>query len=133
MIGQFYIKVEDTGNSTIGPVLRADAVKFQLMAGTTDIENVNGNMLPAAYNLSQNYPNPFNPSTIINFQIKDEGFVSLKIYDVLGREVVVLLNENKKSGFYTQNFNSQNLSSGVYFYRLEVNNFIDTKKMILLR
>ncbi len=127
------IKVEDTGNSTIGPVLRADAVKFQLMAGTTDIENVNGNMLPAAYNLSQNYPNPFNPSTIINFQIKDEGFVSLKIYDVLGREVVVLLNENKKSGFYTQNFNSQNLSSGVYFYRLEVNNFIDTKKMILLR
>ncbi|MBL1214899.1 MAG: T9SS type A sorting domain-containing protein [Ignavibacteriae bacterium] len=127
------VKVEDTGNSTVGPVLRADAVKFQLMAGTTDIENMNENMLPAAYNLSQNYPNPFNPSTIINFQIKDEGFVSLKIFDVLGREAAVLINENRKAGYYSQNFNAQNLSSGVYFYRLEINNFIDTKKMILLR
>jgi hypothetical protein len=127
------IKVEDTGNSTVGPVLRADAIKFQLMAGTTDLENEHSTMQPVVYKLSQNYPNPFNPSTIINYQIKDDGFVSLKIYDVLGREVADLINENKKAGFYTYNFNSQNLSSGVYFYRIEINDFIDTKKMILLR
>jgi hypothetical protein len=127
------VKVEDTGNSTVGPVLRADAVKFQLMAGTTDIENINENMLPDTYSLSQNYPNPFNPSTVIDFQIKEEGFVKLKIYDVLGREIANLINENRKAGFYSHNFNSHNLSSGVYFYRLEVNDFIDTKKMILLR
>jgi hypothetical protein len=127
------VKVEDTGNSTVGPVIRADAVKFQLMAGTTDIENFNEDLLPAAYSLGQNYPNPFNPSTIINYQVKDDCFVSLKIYDLLGRKVATLVNENKKAGYYNINYNAENISSGVYFYRLETNNFIDTKKMILLR
>ncbi len=85
------------------------------------------------FNLSQNYPNPFNPSTNIAFQIADFSFVSLKVYDVLGREVAILINEEKESGKYEIEFNSYNLSSGLYFYTLKADNNINTKKMILIK
>ncbi len=85
------------------------------------------------YKLEQNYPNPFNPSTQIKYSIANNGFVAMKIYDILGREVEVLVNEEKQEGTYTINFNASHLSSGIYFYQVKANNFIDTKKMILLR
>ena len=85
------------------------------------------------YFLSQNYPNPFNPSTKIEFQIVDFGFVSLKIYDLPGREVATLVNEEKPEGNYEVVFNGTGLTSGVYFYQLKAGNYIETKKMILLR
>jgi hypothetical protein len=88
---------------------------------------------PTAYKLSQNYPNPFNPVTKINYALPKSGFVTLKVYDMLGREVVSLVNENKVSGNYSVDFNASNLTSGVYFYRLEVNGFVDTKKMLMIK
>ena len=83
------------------------------------------------YNLAQNYPNPFNPSTNIGYKISEAGMVQLKVYNVLGIEVASLVNEFKNSGNYSVDFNAANYSSGVYFYTLSVNNFTQTRKMIL--
>ena len=83
--------------------------------------------------LFQNYPNPFNPTTDIGFRITEFGFVNLKVYDILGREVATLVNEEKKPGTYEVEFTGSNLSSGIYFYRLKAGAFIQTKKMILLK
>ena len=88
---------------------------------------------PSAFSLAQNYPNPFNPSTNISYQLPAYGFVSLKVYDVLGNEVATLVNEDQKAGVYSINFNAQLLSSGVYYYQLKSGNNIQTKKMILTK
>ena len=85
------------------------------------------------YILYQNYPNPFNPSTTLKYQIPQNGFVTLKVYDILGKEVATLVNEVKTQGRYEVNFNASNLASGVYLYRLNVNDYVDVKKMILLK
>lgn len=85
------------------------------------------------YSLTQNYPNPFNPSTSIRFSVPNSGMVSLKVFDVLGREVRTLLNEEKHAGTYTVSFDMKNLSSGIYFYRIQSGSFVDTKKMILMK
>lgn len=89
--------------------------------------------LPKTYSLSQNYPNPFNPSTTIEFAIPTAETVSLKIYDVLGREVATLLNERRDAGAHRVQFNAGALSSGTYFYRLQAGSFTQTKKMILVK
>jgi hypothetical protein len=94
---------------------------------------INNQSIPKSYTLSQNYPNPFNPVTKINYALPKSGFVTLKVYDMLGREVVNLVSENKTVGNYSVDFNAGNLTSGVYFYRLEVNGFVDTKKMMLIK
>jgi hypothetical protein len=88
---------------------------------------------PTHYKLYQNYPNPFNPLTTIRFSIPASGNVTLKIYDILGREVKRLLSEFKSTGTYDVSFNGDGLASGVYFYQLKAGSFIQTKKMILLR
>ena len=93
--------------------------------------------VPQGFTLSQNYPNPFNPSTKIRYTIANAGLVSLKVYDVIGSEVVTIVNSNQEAGNYTVTFNSnevkRNLSSGVYFYRLESGSFVSTKKFVLLK
>ncbi len=81
----------------------------------------------------ENYPNPFNPSTVISFQIINSGYVTLKVYDNLGREIETLVNEEKNSGKYNVVFDGSNLSSGIYFYRIITNGFVETKKMILTK
>ena len=83
--------------------------------------------------LNQNYPNPFNPSTVIGFQLSLNSRVSLKVYDVLGNEVTTLLNEEKSAGNYKINFDGSKLTSGFYFYTLRANNFVQNRKMILLK
>ncbi len=91
---------------------------------------------PAAVNtfdLAQNYPNPFNPSTQIRYSIAEAGLVSVKVFDVLGREVAELVNQNQGAGTYTVNFNAQNLSTGVYFYKIQSGSFQATKKMVLIK
>ena len=93
----------------------------------------NSSLIPGTYSLSQNYPNPFNPVTQIKFDIPKQGFVTMKIFDILGREVSKLVNEVKTPGSYIVDFDGSNLSSGVYFYKLEVNNFSDIKKMVLIK
>ena len=87
----------------------------------------------ASYKLYQNYPNPFNPSSIIRFQIKDSRFVMLKVYDIIGREIETLVNENLKPGIYEVKFDGSKLASGVYFYKLQAGDFHETKKLILLK
>jgi CotH kinase protein/Lamin Tail Domain/Secretion system C-terminal sorting domain/Chitobiase/beta-hexosaminidase C-terminal domain/Right handed beta helix region len=89
--------------------------------------------IPHKYSLSQNYPNPFNPVTTINFELPEISNVSIKIYDILGREVADLVNEKKDAGSYSIIFETNNLSSGIYFYRLSANEFHKTNKMILLK
>jgi|WetSurMetagenome_2_1015567.scaffolds.fasta_scaffold08160_3 hypothetical protein len=99
----------------------------------TDIENENTLITPEDYSLEQNFPNPFNPNTRIQYQVSSISQVTLKVYDVLGNEVVVLVNEEKPAGSYEVEFNAASLSSGIYFYKLQAGSFVDTKKMILLK
>ncbi len=91
------------------------------------------NVLPISFSLSQNYPNPFNPSTVIQYDLPKESFVTLKVYDILGREVKTLVNEDKPAGRYKVNFDAAGLSSGIYFYRIIAGGFIETKKFVLMR
>lgn len=98
----------------------------------TDVEPaING--IPDEYYLSQNYPNPFNPSTSINYSIPKDGFVSLKVYNVLGSEVATLVNNYKAAGNYEVSLNADNLTSGIYYYRIESGSFVQTRKMIVLK
>jgi len=98
------------------------------------VTGVSGNEgIPKDYKLSQNYPNPFNPVTRISYQLPQAGNVKLTVFDFLGREVVTLVNEYKQAGYYDANFNASSLSSGTYFYRIEANNFITTKKMMVIK
>lgn len=89
--------------------------------------------IPNSYSLSQNYPNPFNPTTNLEFGISKQGFVSLKVYDLAGKEVATLVNNQLNPGTYSYRFDATNLSSGAYFYKLESNGFIETKKMFLIK
>jgi arabinogalactan endo-1,4-beta-galactosidase len=99
----------------------------------TDVEREN--QLPSEFKLYQNYPNPFNPETVISYQLPISGFVTLKIYDLLGREIEILVNEFQPSGKYNSQFSTLNskLTSGVYFYKLQAGNFSSVKKMVLIR
>ncbi len=101
----------------------------QFITGITPVSTE----IPSTYSLNQNYPNPFNPETNIKFNLPKEGFVKLTIYDGVGREVESLVNENLKAGEYEVSFNAVSLPSGAYFYKLVVNDFIQTKKMILVK
>jgi 5-hydroxyisourate hydrolase-like protein (transthyretin family) len=85
------------------------------------------------YELAQNYPNPFNPETVIYYQIPESGEVSLKVYDMLGRELKTLVNQTQNQGRYEVKFNARDLASGVYIYRLQVNDFVTSKKMMLVK
>jgi hypothetical protein len=88
---------------------------------------------PGSYSLHQNFPNPFNPITTIRYDISDDGFVSLKIYDMLGRTVKTLVSENLTKGKYSVSFNADGLASGVYFYKLVVNDYTESRKMMLVK
>jgi hypothetical protein len=103
--------------------------------GKTSINEVSykGSLAIESYELAQNYPNPFNPSTIINYQIPENGMVTLKIYDILGKEVKTLVNEQKTAGRYEVNFNASDLASGVYIYKLQVNDFVSSRKMLMIK
>ena len=110
-------------------------VRIDTVVGVKDFS------VPTEYQLEQNYPNPFNPKTTIKYQTPERGFVTLKVYDVLGNELETLVNEEKPVGNYEIEWNANNLSSGVYFYQLKAWNpstgsghsFVETKKMLLLR
>jgi len=88
---------------------------------------------PTEFELAQNYPNPFNPSTTIQYGIKERASVELVLFDILGREVEVLVNEEQDVGYYKIDFNAGRLASGIYLYRLQTGSFVETKKMILLK
>lgn len=85
------------------------------------------------YNLIQNYPNPFNPTTTITYEIESEGLITLTLYNTSGEEIAILVNETKQPGYYSINFDGSSLSSGIYFYQLKTNTFVETKKMVLMK
>ena len=103
--------------------------------GDTTTVGLEGEEKPIAneFRLEQNYPNPFNPSTKIGFRISDRGFVSLKVYDVLGNEIATLINKELPAGEYETEFNGSSLPSGIYFYQLKAGESVDTKKMMLIK
>jgi hypothetical protein len=89
--------------------------------------------IPKTFALEQNYPNPFNPVTVIKYQLPSAEKVSVKVFDILGKEVATLVNENKQPGYYEVSFDASNLASGLYFYRIEAGSFVETKKMMLIK
>ena len=91
------------------------------------------NSLPTVYSLYNNYPNPFNPATTIKYDIPEQSYVTIKIYNIVGEEVVTLLNEEQNAGRYQIQWNATQLASGVYFYRIQAGQFSDTKKMIMMK
>ena len=111
------------------------ALKKIVLKGEYSTTNANEKFssLPLKFNLGQNYPNPFNPSTKIDYAIPQSSFVNLTVYDVLGREVTTLVNENNSAGNYQIVFNTENLPSGIYLYKLQAGNKTKAKKMILLK
>ncbi|HEX2963072.1 MAG TPA: T9SS type A sorting domain-containing protein, partial [Ignavibacteriales bacterium] len=110
-----------------------DNLRARYPLQTTGVEESASSVRPDKFSLLQNYPNPFNPSTVIEFTTKELSHVSLKVYDMLGREVQVLLDKELPSGSHRVSFNAQELSSGVYFYRLQAGSMVETRKMMLVR
>ncbi len=106
--------------------------RYTQAGGTIGIDKISSE-IPEGFILSQNYPNPFNPRTTINYSIPKSNLVSLKVFDVLGREVVTLVNEFQATGTYEVSFDAGNISSGIYFYKLSTEGFTDTKRMVLIK
>jgi hypothetical protein len=98
-----------------------------------DIVLNSNKLIPMKYELGQNYPNPFNPTTVIQYQLPNADYVSLKLYNLLGEEVKTLVNEVQEAGYKLVQIDATGLSSGVYFYRLTAGSFVETRKLVLLR
>jgi len=107
----------------------ADNMRVTLL----NVNSISENEQPEIFTLKQNYPNPFNPSTTISYQIQKQSYETLKVFDVNGKEVVTLVNSVEQPGKKSINFNANNLASGVYYYRLQAGNYIETKKFVLIR
>jgi hypothetical protein len=123
----WYIPSNATGDSVYTFLIRA-YVSINSSGVKQSIE-----LTPAAFVLEQNYPNPFNPSTIIRFQMPSKGWVTLKIYDIIGREVATLVNGFQETGTHDVKFDASNLPSGVYFYRIAIGKYTETKKLMLIK
>ena len=128
--------VHDLASALMANILVSGAANVNCpiveVSNPTAVED-NQTSVPGNYGLKQNYPNPFNPTTNISYSIPKTGFVSLKVYDALGREMATLVSEVKPAGNHLVNFNAANLASGIYFYRLEAGGFSQNHKMILLK
>jgi hypothetical protein len=105
--------------------------EFELLASWTT--SVSSDQLPTVFELNQNYPNPFNPTTAIRFALPEASAVRLSVYNMLGQQVAVISNGEMSAGWHTVNFDASALSSGMYIYRLEAGNFVQTRKMTLLK
>jgi hypothetical protein len=126
------IAIDDSGNKWIGT--DAGLAVFKEGGVVSAEENSNPkSQLPSHITLYQNYPNPFNPTTTIEFAIPTSGYVSLKVFNITGQEVATLVNKELILGNHKVEWNPQNLSSGLYFYKLETKGYIETKKLILMK
>ena len=103
------------------------------VGGKRNVLDTKAVTLPEEYKLAQNYPNPFNPTTTIAFSLKQPGKTVLEIYNILGQKVATLVNEQLTAGAHQYNWNAAGQASGIYFYRLMAGNFVETKKMMLLK
>ncbi len=125
----FYSSVNLSAASSDGKVIGATRWSY---LGPTNVNAVETGV-PGVFSLEQNYPNPFNPSTTIKYQVPMNGLVSLKVYNLIGQEVATLVNEVQNASAYEASFDATTLSSGIYFYTLRAGNFVETKKMMLLK
>lgn len=139
--------VKGTGNTYVDKNVKPGTVNYRIKAYKDSLESEYSNevsitvtgikgekrQIPTKYSVNQNYPNPFNPTTEIGFALPKSGLTKVVIYDVLGREIQTLLDKELKAGYYEVTFNADNLPSGVYFYRIHSGDFIQTKKMILMK
>lgn len=132
ILAEFNDSTADVGVVWVGLDGTEKKTYWDRLHNTTFI-NINITEIPLAYMVNQNYPNPFNPLTQIEFEAPKDGRVSLKVYNILGEEVAVLVNENVKSGKYRVSFDGTKLASGVYFYTLEAPEYRETKKMLLIK
>jgi hypothetical protein len=132
--GDNYLQISSITISQSGYLFAGTWIRSILKFGQkiTNVAN-GGKLIPSEFSLQQNYPNPFNPTTTINYSIPKSGFVKIKVYDLLGRIVTTLVNENKLVGNYSVQLNASKLTSGVYFYRMESGSFSQTKKLLLLK
>lgn len=129
-LGVILIQVTDQNLSPAasGSYAEIDDLSFSILTDVND-ESAGVN----DFSLEQNFPNPFNPSTRINYQIAKDNFVTLKVYDIIGNEIAVLVDKLHNAGSYSVEFNGNNFSSGIYFYRIQYGNISDTKKMMLIK
>ena len=123
-----YLYAGTGGNSTQG-----GGVWKRPLANITGIRETAPKQFPLNYSLNQNYPNPFNPTTMITYSVPKTSLVTIKVYDILGREIEKLVNEQQTPGNYSVEFNGSKHSSGIYFYQLKAGSFTETKKMILMK
>ena len=127
-VGQALVGSSQLANTLVESGFLANPLLRGPLVGVPEQE-----LLPTTYGLNQNYPNPFNPTTVIRYQIPVSSMVSLKVYNVLGQEVATLVSEEMKPGRYEVAWDATGFASGVYFYRLQAKDFVDTKKLILLK
>ncbi|MGD8306741.1 MAG: YCF48-related protein, partial [Ignavibacteria bacterium] len=120
-------------NENLGWAVGSNGYIFKFTSDSVTSVNFTDLILPTKHFLSQNYPNPFNPTTTIKYQVPQNSFIILKVYDILGKEVATLVDEEKPAGFYNLELDASSLASGIYFYRLQAGSFIETKKMILVK
>jgi len=136
LYGAYFVEVADMDGDNdldvIATGTTADDVVWYENNIVVGVEN-KSTIVPAEYSLYQNYPNPFNPSTTIEYHIQELSLVTIKVYNVLGKEVATLINEYKPAGKYETEFNAANLPSGIYFYKVQAGDFVETKKMILMK
>jgi hypothetical protein len=131
---EVYLRLATNNNGNVSRSLTIVGADASLIAKRhTKKVGFNGIAAVTDYALSQNYPNPFNPVTTINYQIPKDGFVSLKVYDILGKEIATLVNSDKAQGKYTVEFDGSRFASGMYIYKLQSGDFVETRKMMMLK
>jgi hypothetical protein len=123
-------KGQDVGIPFYGSAPDIGPFEYGLISGIKEYEPIVG---PRTFKVDQNYPNPFNPSTVISYEIPNNSFVTLKVYDILGKEVATLVNEEKSSGIYRVTFDASHLPSGIYIYNITAGKYSQVKKMMLLK
>jgi len=126
--GNWVLKVNDQAAGDTGRIER-----YYLNVIYNAVLVVNNKQIPVKFELGQNFPNPFNPVTTIKYSVPKQAFVVIKIYDILGREVKILVNDMRIAGNYEIDFNASHLASGVYFYKIKSGDFTDVKKLVLLK
>lgn len=131
-VQQFYLSIITQADAA-GKIVYLDDIRFKSGTIATAIDVPGMPTLPENFVLEQNYPNPFNPSTTIAYSVPHTGNVRLNVYDITGKQVATLVDDNKPAGSYSVTFDAQSLPSGIYYYRLTSNNYSTTRKMVLVK
>jgi hypothetical protein len=127
------INTQNASSAQVGPVGQPAVYGLTMKVDTSTSVNTRIDNVPSKFELAQNYPNPFNPTTVISYQLPVTGNVQLKVFNILGQEIMTLVNREQSAGNYSVKFNAENLSTGIYLYELRAGNYVAVKKMILTK